>query len=69
VAAVDHGHVDLGIVDEGIYESHACSTGADDQVVSLDSERLAPKGDSLDRVPVLWCRHLSILLAPRRRRR
>jgi hypothetical protein len=39
VAAIDHGHVDVGVVDEGIHESHACGTGADDQIVGLDHDR------------------------------
>ena len=39
VTSVDHGHADVGVVDQRVCERHAHGTGADDEVVSLQAAR------------------------------
>jgi hypothetical protein len=50
MAAVQQGHVDVGVVDEGIDESHARGTGADDQVVSLNRHQMFIREDKVRNV-------------------
>jgi hypothetical protein len=57
--------VDVGVVDEGIHESHACGTSADDQVVSLNQYRPVLNDGALGYGFTLQIAHLAILLLPR----
>jgi hypothetical protein len=61
--------MDVGVVDEGIHESHACSTSADDQVVSLNQYSPVLKDGALGYGFMLQISHLAIPLVLRQYRR
>jgi hypothetical protein len=56
VSSIDEGHVNVGMVDEGIREGHAHGSGADYQIVG----RQRASGHEWRRYKTVRCRDLAL---------